>query len=91
MLVLKSKSNASDNIKHLFRGAIANFNNSCHKFKCNLKTNQEALNTIAACLHQIGFVREGVLKDEYGKGIDEWVYGKKLTEQVEASRQLLCA
>lgn len=91
LLVLKSKSNACDNIKHLFRGAIANFNNYCHKLKCSLKTDQVALNTTATCLQEIGFVREGVYKDEYGDGIGEWVYGKKLTQQVETCSQRLSA
>lgn len=91
LLVLKSKSNACDNIKHLFRGAIADFNNTCHKFKCSLITDQVALNTIDTCLQEIGFIREGVCKDEYGNGIDEWMYGIKLTEQVEPCSQRLLA
>jgi hypothetical protein len=80
LLVLKSKTNACENIQYLFKGAIANFNNTCHKFKCNLTTDHDALNELDTCLHKIGFVREGVYKDEYGNGVDEWVYGKKLTE-----------
>jgi hypothetical protein len=83
LLVLKSDSNTCDNIKSLFKGAIANFNNTCHKFKCSLNTNHVVLNKIDTCLREIGFVREGVYQNEYGNGVDEWVYGKKITELIE--------
>jgi len=78
LLILKNKEKACENIQNLFSGGLSDLKKHHNKIKCNLFSDQPEIDTYDACLREIGFVREGLYKNEYTNGIDEWIYGKEI-------------
>ena len=78
ILGLKESENLCVDIKHLFKAAITDLKKQSSKIKCSLFSTQKHVEIYDMCLREIGFIKEGVLKNEYENGIDEWLYGKLL-------------